>query len=123
VLLFRRKKRNQNQARRAHHPERIEGLIVQDGVAHNEGLGANWGTRRAFWADRAAQEEALRKNLLSLATTKKRHVGDDPNAERYPPDRWTNENAFLNSPGQAQIQSDLFYGYRSNVAAYPAWQA
>ena len=30
------------------HPERIEALIVQDAVAHNEGLGANWATRRAF---------------------------------------------------------------------------
>src|SRR5216117_4274672 len=51
------------------HPERIEALIVQDAVAHNEGLGANWKPRRAFWADRAANESALRKNLMSLATT------------------------------------------------------
>jgi hypothetical protein len=29
-----------------------------------QGLGANWATRRAFWADRPAHEEALRKNLL-----------------------------------------------------------
>ena len=36
------------------HPERIDALIVQDAVAHNEGLGANWATRRAFWADRPA---------------------------------------------------------------------
>src|SRR2546426_11319271 len=50
------------------HPERIEALIVQDAVAHNEGLGANWKARRAFWADRAANESALRTNLLSLAT-------------------------------------------------------
>jgi hypothetical protein len=57
------------------HPERIEALIVQDAVAHNEGLGANWKTRRAFWADRAANESALRVNLLSLATTRTRHVG------------------------------------------------
>ncbi len=39
------------------HPERIEALIVQDAVAHNEGLGANWKTRRAFWADRACQRK------------------------------------------------------------------
>src|SRR5579859_606403 len=63
------------------HPERLQGLIVQDAVAHTEGLGANWATRRAFWADRPAHEEALRKNLLSLPTTKTRHIGDDPNVE------------------------------------------
>jgi pimeloyl-ACP methyl ester carboxylesterase len=105
------------------HPERVQALIVQDGVAHNEGLGANWATRRAFWADRPAYEEALRKNLLSLATTKTRHVGDDPNIELYDPDLWTDEFFFLNAPGQAQIQSDLFYDYRTNVDAYPKWQA
>jgi pimeloyl-ACP methyl ester carboxylesterase len=104
------------------HPERIEALIVQDAVAHNEGLGANWATRRAFWADRPTHEEALRKNLLSLETTKTRHLGDDLQVERYDPDLWTDEYAFLNAPGQAQIQSDLFYDYRTNVEAYPKWQ-
>ena len=105
------------------HPERVEALIVQDAVAHNEGLGENWKTRRAFWADRAAYEPALRTNLLSLATTRTRHVGSDPAVERYDPDLWTDEFAFLSQPGQADIQSDPFYDYRSNVAAYPSWQA
>src|ERR1700722_4611977 len=41
------------------HPERIKSLIVQDAVAHNEGLGANWKTRRAFWADRGPNESML----------------------------------------------------------------
>jgi len=105
------------------HPERIEALIVQDAVAHNEGLGANWKARRAFWADRAANESTLRTNLLSLATTRTRHVGSDPGVERYDPDLWTDEFAFLTQPGQADIQSDLFYDYRTNVDAYPKWQA
>ena len=105
------------------HPERVQALIVQDAVAHNEGLGANWATRRTFWADRKANEEALRKNLLSMAATKTRHVGDDPDVELYDPDLWNDEYAFLNSPGQSQIQSDLFYDYRTNVENYPKWQA
>ena len=105
------------------HPERIQALIVQDAVTHNEGLGENWKTRRAFWADRAANEGALRRNLLSLPTTRTRHVGDDTNVERYDPDLWTDEFYFLNQPGQADIQSDLFYDYRTNVDAYPKWQA
>jgi pimeloyl-ACP methyl ester carboxylesterase len=105
------------------HPERVQALIVQDAVAHNEGLGANWATRRSFWVDRAKHEAALRTNLLSLATTKTRHVGDDPHVELYDPDLWTDEYAFLNAPGQAEIQSNLFYDYRTNVDAYPKWQA
>ena len=105
------------------HSDRIEGLIVQNAVAHEEGLGENWKTRRAFWADRARHESELRTNLLSLATTRTRHVGNDPAVERYNPDLWSDEFAFLSQPGQAEIQSDLFYDYQTNVASYPKWQA
>ena len=104
------------------HPERVEALIVQNAVAHNEGLGELWKPRRAFWADRAANETTLRKNLLSLQATRTRHVGKDPKVERYDPDLWTDEFAFLNQPAQADIQTDLFYDYRTNVEAYPKWQ-
>src|SRR5256886_682231 len=67
------------------HPERIEALIVQDAVAHNEGLGAIWKTLPEFWKNRAANESALRTNLLSLQTTRTRHIGNDPNVDRYDP--------------------------------------
>jgi pimeloyl-ACP methyl ester carboxylesterase len=105
------------------HPERVQTLIVQDAVAHDTGLGANWKARRAFWADRAPNESALRSNLLSLATTRTRHLGSDPDVERYDPNLWTDEFYFLNQPGQPDIQSDLFYDYRTNVKDYPKWQA
>lgn len=64
---------------------------------------------RAFWADRAANEGELRTNLFSLVATRRRHVGSDPDVDRYDPDRWTDELAFLGRPGQAEIQSDIFY--------------
>src|ERR1700732_3270392 len=105
------------------HSDRIEALIVQDAVAHNEGLGANWKPRWAFWANRAANESTLRANLLSLPTTRTRHVGSDPSVESYDPDLSTAEFASPNQAGQADIQSDLFCDYRTNVDAYPKWQA
>ncbi len=105
------------------HPERVTAMIVQNAVAHDTGLGPNWKTRRAFWLDRAANEDALRTNLLSLASTRTRHVGSDPDVQRYDPDLWTDEFAFLKSPGEADIQTELFYDYRTNVASYPKWQA
>lgn len=104
------------------HPERVVALIVQNAVAHNEGLGERWKTRRAFWADRATNEIALRADLLSFVAARTRHVGSDPNVERYDPDLWTDEFAFLVQVGQGDIQSDLFYDYRTNVEAYPEWQ-
>lgn len=104
------------------HPARVDALIIQNAVAHESGLSELWGPRRAFWADRAAHEVELRHNLLSLEATRRRHVGSDPRIELYDPDLWTDEFAFLSRPGQADIQIELFYDYRSNVAAYSSWQ-
>lgn len=105
------------------HPERLDALIVQNAVAHETGLGPLWAARRAFWADRASHEESLRRNLLSLEAARQRHLGSDPNVERYDPDLWTDEFAFLSRAGQAEIQTELFYDYRNNILAYPEWQA
>jgi pimeloyl-ACP methyl ester carboxylesterase len=33
------------------------------------------------------------------------------------------DSLYVQDYGGPQIQSDLFYDYRTNVAAYPAWQA
>jgi pimeloyl-ACP methyl ester carboxylesterase len=104
------------------HPERLRALIAQNAVIHEAGLGPLWDSRRAFWADRPAQESALRASFFSFATTKQRHIGTSPNPENYDPDLWTDELAFLSQPGQYDIQSDLFYDYRTNVTSYPEWQ-
>jgi pimeloyl-ACP methyl ester carboxylesterase len=104
------------------HPERVTALIVQNAVAHEEGLGRLKAARTGFWADRAANEAKYRAGLASVETARQRHIGGSPHPERYNPDLWRDEAAFLARPGEADIQSDLFYDYRNNLAAYPAWQ-
>ena len=103
-------------------PDRLQALVIQNAAAHEDGLGPAWDTRRDFWADRASHETALRENFLSLAATRQRHLGSSPNPTAFDPDLWTDEFAFLNRPGQGDIQMELFYDYRTNVASYPAWQ-
>src|SRR6266576_2878843 len=71
---------------------------------------------------RASHEAAFRKSFLSLETTRNRHLGASPHPERINPDTWTDEYYFLNQPGQADIQTDLFFDYQNNLKAYPAWQ-
>ena len=105
------------------HPERVIAIIVQNAVAHNDGLDQKrWAGPRAFWADRAKYESQFRQRLTSLESAKARHIGNSPHPERYNPDLWSDEYAYLSSPGIAQIQVDLFYNYQTNIAAYPAWQ-
>src|SRR5205823_9449253 len=56
------------------HSDRIEALIIQDAVAKREGWGQIGKQRRGFGVSDVANESALRTNLLSLATTRTRHV-------------------------------------------------
>ncbi len=104
------------------HPERLQAMIVQNAVIHESGLGPLWDARRAFWADRQTHEAAFRDTFFSLATTRARHVGTKPDPSTVDPDRWTDELAFLRRPGQDDIQTALFYDYRTNVERYPQWQ-
>ena len=97
-------------------------IIIQNAVSHEEGLSSLWGPRRAFWKDRVANEEAVKKNFTSLEATRQRHIGTTPHPEHIDPDTWTDEYAFLTIPGQSEIQVDLFYDYQTNVASYPVWQ-
>ena len=104
------------------HPEKVQAIIIQNAVSHEEGLSPLWGARRAFWQDRASHEAEFRKTFLSLEATRNRHVGTSPHPERLNPDTWTDEFYFLHQPGQADIQTELFYDYQTNVKSYPAWQ-
>lgn len=105
------------------HPERVDGIIVQNAVASEAGLGPAWDIRKAYWKDRAAYEDQVIPGFTSLEGAKVRHIGSSPHPERYNPDTWRDEYALLSRPGQRQIQADLFWSYQTNVAAYPAWQA
>jgi pimeloyl-ACP methyl ester carboxylesterase len=104
------------------HPEKVQGMIIQNAVTHLEGLSPLWDIRKAYWRDRAAHEDELRANFTSLEATRQRHIGTTPHPERINPDTWNDEYAFLTRPGETQIQLDLFYDYQTNVASYPRWQ-
>ena len=106
------------------HPERIEALIVQDAVAHNEGLGANWKTRRAFWADRAANESALRTNLsLWLATRAHAMLGTIRTWIATTLISGPTNSIFSTNPARPRFKATCSIDYRTNVDSYPKWQA
>jgi len=104
------------------HPDRVQAIIIQNAVSHDVGLSPLWETRKAFWRDRKSNEAALRANFLSFDSVRGRHVGSDPHPETINPDLWSDEFAFLNRPGEADIQLDLFYDYQTNVQNYPNFQ-
>jgi pimeloyl-ACP methyl ester carboxylesterase len=103
------------------HPERIQALVIQNANSYKEGLGAKWAGIAQYWEKPAARPEQL-DAFLSFEGTRFRHLANSPNPERYNPDSWTDEYAFLSRDGEREIQGQLLYDYQNNVASYPAWQ-
>ncbi len=104
------------------HPERVTALIVQNGNAYEEGLGAFWDPIKLYWASGgAADREALRW-LTTLQATRFQYTDGFPDPTLVSPDTWTLDQALLDRPGNSEIQLDLFYDYRTNPPLYPAWQ-
>lgn len=103
------------------HPERILGVIAQNGNAYEEGLGPNMQPAVRFWSDRESLEEQM-SQALTLDATRSQHLDGVREPELIDPDTWTLDQHWLDQPGRGQIMLDLLYDYQSNVAAYPAWQ-
>jgi pimeloyl-ACP methyl ester carboxylesterase len=59
------------------HPERVQGLVLQNGNAYEEGLGPNMQALKAYWQDRAANEAAIR-GFLRLDTTRAQYLEASP---------------------------------------------
>jgi pimeloyl-ACP methyl ester carboxylesterase len=104
------------------HPERLSALVIQNANIYQEGLGAKWAGIASYWSNRADHPEVF-EAFVSRAATEQRHTLGTSRPERYDPDSWTDEFSFLSRPGQREIQAELLYDYRTNVASYPAWQA
>jgi hypothetical protein len=104
------------------HPERVQALVIQNGNAYEDGLGAKWKGIAQYWADPKAHPE-VPAVFSSLEAAKVRHAGGSPNPERYNPELWLEEFAFMSRPGAREILEPLLSDYRTNVASYPAWQA
>jgi pimeloyl-ACP methyl ester carboxylesterase len=104
-------------------PERISGLIVQNGNAYDEGLKEFWDPIKKYWNDGSdASRQALMK-LVTLETTKFQYTDGMSDVSRISPDNWVQDQALLDRPGNAEIQMDMFYDYRTNLPLYPAVQA
>jgi pimeloyl-ACP methyl ester carboxylesterase len=104
------------------HPDRIAGLIIQNGNAYEAGLGSMMDVQKAFWADRDGVEPQIR-DLLTLEVTRSQYTTGASRPELLSPDAWTLDQHFLDQPGRKDVMVELLYDYQSNTARYPEWQA
>ena len=104
------------------HPERVTALVIQNGNAYEEGLKEFWKPIKAYWASgQPAQREALRAGT-TLAATRSQYLDGAADPSRVDPSAWVQDQALLDRPGNIEIQLDLFYDYRTNLALYPQFQ-
>lgn len=104
-------------------PGRITALIVQNGNAYDEGLKEFWDPIKAYWSDGSEESRKALMKLLTLETTKFQYTDGVADVSRIAPDNWVHDQALLDRPGNADIQLDMFYDYRTNLPLYPAVQA
>lgn len=104
------------------HPERISGLIIQNGNAYEEGLLDFWAPLKALWKDPSEENVAKLKPFLELDATKWQYTHGVKDPSTISPDAWTIDQAFLDRPGNKDIQIQLFKSYGTNPPLYPKWQ-
>ncbi len=105
------------------HPERITGIISQNGNAYEEGLSKEWNPIQRYWREPTPENRAALRDFLKPETTRFQYVHGVTDETTVAPESYTLDSALLARSGNADIQLDLFLDYRSNVAAYGDFQA
>jgi pimeloyl-ACP methyl ester carboxylesterase len=103
------------------HQDAIEGIVVQNGNAYAEGIGAGFDSMKPFWANRNAETEKPVRELLKKETTVFQYTHGVKDLSRISPDSYTVDQLFLDRPGNDVIQLSLLHNYQSNLALYDGW--
>lgn len=103
-------------------PDKIAGLIVQNGNAYEEGLREFWIPMKKYWKEPSA-ENFKGLFLSDPAAAKWQYTEGVPDTSLLDPSTWTLDQAGLDRPGNAEIQLDMLYDYRTNLPLYPDFQA
>jgi pimeloyl-ACP methyl ester carboxylesterase len=103
------------------HPERVQGLVLQNGNAYEVGLGPGMRALEPYWKDRETNEAAIR-GFLTLEATRSQYLDGVADPTSVNPDLWELDQRYLELPGRDQVMLDLLHDYQNNVRLYPAWQ-
>lgn len=103
-------------------PERVRGIIVQNGNAYEEGLRDFWIPFKAYWKDPSEANKAKLTPFFELPATKWQWTHGVQDESTISPDTWTLDQAGMDRPGNKDIQLQLFMSYGTNPPLYPKWQ-
>jgi len=102
-------------------PEKITGIISQNGNAYEEGLSGGFAPLQQYWKDPSpANRDALRE-FVSAGFTKWQYTEGVDDVSLIEPEAYIVDQHFLDRPGNTEIQLDIMLDYRENVKRYPVF--
>lgn len=104
-------------------PERVTGLISQNGNAYLEGLGDAWDPIRQYWQTPSQENRDAIRSVLTLEGTRWQYEHGAPDPSLIAPESYQLDYLLLQRPGNDEIQLDLFLDYANNLTLYPQFQA
>ena len=107
----------------AKHPERVDGLIIQNGNAYDEGLRDFWDPIKAYWREPTVANAEPLTGFITEEGVKWQYTHGVRNPESISPDNWNVDLKHLTREENPAIQLQLFLSYSTNPPLYPEWQA
>lgn len=105
----------------AKNPEKILGIISQNGNIYEEGLGKKWAARAEYWKNPTPALREQFKSAFAPETIIGQYTFGTPE-NSVSPDGYTLDIFYTQREGYAEIQSDLIFDYQNNVKMYPQFQ-
>ena len=104
------------------HPDRILGIVSQNGNVYREGLGKKWEARAEYWENPTAELREQYKNAFAPDTVIGQYTFGTEEGT-VSPDGYSLDLYYSQViQDYAEKQSDLIFDYQSNVKLYPAFQ-
>lgn len=104
------------------HPERILGIVSQNGNVYEEGLGKKWEARAAYWRNPTPELRERYKSAFTRDTVIGQYTFGTEEGS-VSPDGYSLDLYYASViPDYAEKQSALIFDYQNNVRLYPVFQ-
>ena len=103
-------------------PEKITGIISQNGNAYVEGLSTGWNPIQKYWENDTQENRDALRSFYSKEGTAFQYFTGVTDSSLIAPESYILDQHFLDRPESAEIQLDLLKDYKTNVELYPSFQ-
>jgi len=102
-------------------PEKITGIISQNGNAYEEGLSDGWNPIRQYWQQPTKENRDNLKAMTTKESTQWQYLTGVSDTTLVAPESYALDQFLLDRKDNVELQLDLFSDYANNVAMYPAF--